>query len=126
MYHLEWKIPEIVLHIKYWDILSLSDLMAAMTILKEDYLDHSAEPIHLILDLSELKVFPKRMPDLHKAMGIIAGHSNMGWVIIVGFLNPVLNFIASLLTQIYNVHLTSEPDMERALATLRRIDTRLL
>jgi hypothetical protein len=125
MYQLEWTIPDKVFYIKYWDSLTLDELMEATTLIKEQYLDNHEGPIHMMADLSELQDFPKRVNELHKAMDLFARHPSMGWVILIGFRNPVVNFLASLLTQVTNLNMKTESSQERALDILKRVDATL-
>jgi hypothetical protein len=64
-------------------------------------LDTGQAPIHLIVDTSDLKQFPTNLSALRKSQAYLL-HPNVGWIIVINT-NPLLNYLAHILTAIAKV-----------------------
>jgi hypothetical protein len=64
-------------------------------------LDKGQAPVHLIVDTTDLKKFPTNLSALRNSQAYLT-HSNVGWVIVINT-NPLLNYLAHILTAIAKV-----------------------
>ena len=87
------------------------------------HIEEGIAPIHVIIDVSELDSFPTNV----RKTASYASHlrdPRLGWAVVVGG-NPLLDFVASLLSQITGFKLTKSATVEDALIFLRKQDNTL-
>jgi hypothetical protein len=87
------------------------------------YLDQASQPIHLVLDVRQVKT--------HPSMKTFFGwkhlkHPNLGYTMMIGMAsNPVVRFMAGIVVKAVGVHLKDVESDDEALAHLAIIDSRL-
>jgi hypothetical protein len=83
-------------------------------------LDSGQAPIHLLVDTSKLTQFPTNLNALRKSQGYLA-HPNVGWIIMVNT-NPLLNFLAHMVTSIAKANTRMVKSLEEGKQLLRTLD----
>ncbi len=91
------------------------------THVRDKYLAPASHKIHCVMDATGLSSYPNNLKVLHKATEVSVRHPNMGWVILVGFDNPILRFIGGAIGQILNVNFRQVKSLEEARKTLEHI-----
>jgi hypothetical protein len=98
MWQAGWYIDQRVIHCRVIDSISIEELRAMNDHLSK-MVDQGTAPVHLMLDGTDMKSFPRNLNTLREASHIIR-HPGIGWLIAVGVQNPLLTFIGSIVTQI--------------------------
>jgi hypothetical protein len=83
-------------------------------------LDKGKAPVHLIVNTTDLKQFPTNVNGLRKSLAYLA-HPNIGWIIIVNT-NPLLNFLAHIVTSIVQAKSRTVKTFEEGKQLLRTLD----
>ena len=97
---------------------------AKVVVIDTRHLEEGIAPVHIIIDVSELDSFPTNV----RQTASYASHlrdPRLGWAVVVGG-NPLLDFVASLLSQITGFKLTKSGTPEAALEFLRTQDATLM
>lgn len=87
----------------------------------------SGQPlVHVICDLKNIEKFPTNVAGMRKSLEQME-HDRMGWVIVCGAGNPLLRFIASVITQfvIPNVRLRMFDTVQQGIEFLHEHDATL-
>lgn len=95
------------------------------THLRDEYLEKGDSPVHVIIDATALTSYPRSLSTLRTGTALSIGHPNIGWVILVGFDNPLVKFLASTVVQILGVKFKQVNSLELAKDVLSRVDSRL-
>jgi hypothetical protein len=95
------------------------------THLRDEYLEKGERPIHCIIDAAGLTGYPRNIGTLRRGTSISVNHPNIGWVVLVGFDNPLVKFLASAVVQILGIKFKQVESLAEAREILSRVDTRL-
>jgi hypothetical protein len=99
-----WRVEERIIYIRFWGDTTLKDAEEFNAHLIE-MLEQGTPPVHLIIDLRELKSTPNDFRNLSKIIKFPL--QQIGWVMNVGMPNPVLGFIAAALAQLFGARMRS-------------------
>jgi hypothetical protein len=84
------------------------------------FLDQGTPPIHIILDTTNVKKHPMNVAKLRQASKIL-DHPAVGWIVLISS-NPVIHFLATVVTQITKSRYRSASSVEEAIPFLREQD----
>ncbi|HYO89746.1 MAG TPA: hypothetical protein VER79_13945 [Candidatus Limnocylindrales bacterium] len=89
--------------------------------------DQGTTPVHMIVSLLAVTHFPRNLYQLQTAIRDNPRLDRLGWIVITIRHNPMLSFVASILTQVRfsNLRISMSEDMAGALRQLRERDTSL-
>lgn len=82
-------------------------------------------PVHIILDASRLTGYPRNIRVLKKASEPTANHPDLGWLLLVGFDNPVVKFFSTVLVQMFKLRFKQVGTVKEAVDTIERVDLSL-
>ncbi|QPC82663.1 hypothetical protein G4Y79_23740 [Phototrophicus methaneseepsis] len=85
-------------------------------------IDEGMRPVHLVLDATGLTGYPVNVRVLKQSSEASASHPDVGWLILIGFTNPVIKFFSSVLAQLFNLNFKQAESTEEAVSILRRVD----
>jgi hypothetical protein len=74
------------------DLRSMNDQMRTLA-------EKGQAPVHIILEFTRLKTFPKQLTQLRDVAHILR-HRAVGWILAVGGQNPLFTFIGTMVAQI--------------------------
>jgi hypothetical protein len=83
-----------------------------------------APMVHVLMDDGDITDFPKSIPELRNMMRW-QEHHKLGWVVAYPNNNPLLNFIATVLSQTFGSRYRRVESLEDALTYLRDADLAL-
>lgn len=96
----------------------INDELAAM-------IDQGEKPVHILFDLSEVGAVPNNLFKLREATHIVT-HPGLGWVVVAGIDNPLIQFLGSMVSQLGRLsRYRVLPTIEKAYAHLRQMDDSL-
>lgn len=93
--------------------------------LRDNYLDKGSAPVHAIIDASGMTGYPRSLKVLQQSTAISVKHPNIGWVILIGFDNPLIKFLSTAVSQVLGVKFKQVETFEQAKEVLKRVDFRL-
>jgi len=121
----KWEIPERVGIYDLGEIYSFEDAIQLKSQML-NLLEHSALPLHIMIDICQLKEFPKRMNAETWAMAEWMRHSKLGWLIIINNgINPMANFLVTSVGKVIGVNTRFVKTHEEAMEILLRMDQTL-
>jgi hypothetical protein len=88
-----------------------------------DYINQGTAPVHLVVDMSELKSFPTNITKVNQ-MNQYLKNPARGWVVVIGG-NSLSNFLVNVLSQVVKFPVTQRPALNDALDFLRKNDATL-
>jgi hypothetical protein len=89
-----------------------------------DFINQGTAPVHLIVDMSELKSFPTNITKVNQ-MNQYLKNPARGWVVVIGG-NTLSNFLVNVLSQVVKFPVTQRPALNDALDFLRKNDATLV
>lgn len=125
-YSIEWYIDRRVTHQKLYDHITLDDVRG----LNADSIafQNAGTPlVHMIIDISKVEKFPTNLASIREMMKKQGDAETVGWVLLVGAHNPVVRFIASIITQLSgeNIHFRLIDSLNEAIDFLHEHDATL-
>lgn len=93
--------------------------------MRDEYLEKGQAPVHCIIDAAGLSGYPRNLKALRSGTSISANHPKMGWVLLIGFENAMLGFLATTISQLLGLKFKQVRSLAEARDVLRRIDDRL-
>jgi hypothetical protein len=78
------------------------------------FLNEGAAPVHLIVDLTQLKEVPTNMRQNTSMAGYLQ-HSSLGWTVLIGG-NVLINFMLSILGHVFKFRYVKRATLEESLA----------
>jgi hypothetical protein len=88
-------------------------------------IDQGKPPVHIVFDLGSIGHVPNNLFKLREATHVIS-HPGLGWVMVAGIHNPLVNFLGSMVAQLGRLsRYRVMPGVEEALAHLGEIDETL-
>jgi hypothetical protein len=125
-YTLSWYKPNLVMHVKITGKFSEEEMFEYPEKIRDEYLPAGKAPVHLIIDIFDIEEYPRNISIIQKAVSIFQQHPSMGWVVLVGFNNPLTRFIANINLQIFGLSFRFAATMEEAIESLTKVDIRML
>lgn len=120
-YSVQWQEPNRVIHHIVTGNFTVEEASRANEELCA-LLDASTETVvHIIADITELTHFPTQLGQV-RSVGSYLSHSKMGWLILVGSMGPLLNFVISVMTQVARIQYRRADDLDGALAALTKLE----
>jgi hypothetical protein len=120
---ISWLVEGKVLLNTHPQILTMDDLQAANVIIKA-HLDAAQNPIHTIVDASQVEKYPLDIRSIVASMPNIK-HTNAGIFIVVGGGENSLRFVASLVSQLIGIKMHTCKTQAEAMAILVKADPSL-
>ena len=80
------------------------------------FLNEGAAPVHLIVDLTQLKEVPTNLRQNTSMAGYLQ-HPSLGWTVLIGG-NVLLNFMLSILGHVFKFRYVKRATLEESLAYL--------
>lgn len=87
------------------------------------FLNEGIAPVHLIVDMTELKSFPTNITKVN-TMNQYLKNPALGWVIVVGG-NTLSQFLVNVLSQVIRFRVAQRPTLQQAVDFLRAQDQSL-
>lgn len=87
-----------------------------------DMVSSSNEKVHLVIDVTKLKKFPTKVGEIRQSAARYLQRDNMGWLVVIGFSNPLIRFLSSVITQLSNINLIQVDSIDEAITRLQKID----
>ncbi len=122
-YELSWYHEQRVIYVRIWGDLTLDELRHYNTEVY-DKLDHGVSPVHLILDVTDMKQFPPSLTAL-KSTAHYLSHPNLGRNVMIG--GPMLaQSFARITAQLLKLDFRTTRTMREALSLLKDGDATLV
>jgi hypothetical protein len=125
-YQISWNQVGRIAQAEIRDSISVEELEAYGETLIQDYLEQGQSPVHIISDARGMTHFPTHLLKVKQLTEAWLKHPNIGWAIVIGKSNPMLNFLAAAVTQVIGVKYRMVATPEEALETLQKLDASLL
>ncbi len=87
------------------------------------FLNEGVAPVHLIVDMTELKSFPTNITKVN-TMNQYLKNPSLGWVVVIGG-NTLSQFLVNVLSQVIRFRVAQRPTLEQAVDFLRAQDPSL-
>lgn len=116
-----WYIPKRVIYLKIEGDITIADIEAISTHLIE-MLDQGTAPVHCFADDENIGKIPYKIAEFRKTATALA-HPSMGWLIAIGLVHPMVNFIIPLIAQLFKVNYYRCYTVKQAQDILTRRDT---
>jgi len=88
-----------------------------------DYINQGISPVHLVVDMSELKSFPTNITKVNQ-MNQYLKNPARGWVVVIGG-SALSNFVVNVISQVIKFPVTQRPTLNDALEFLKKNDVTL-
>lgn len=124
-YEVRWYEQDRVIQTVITGDITIPELEAMRDELINDYLTQGQAPIHIISDARQMAKFPSQPLVVMRLTEPWLRHPNMGWAIVVGKTNPMLNFLAAAVTNLLHVNYRMTNSVEEAVETLETLDRSL-
>jgi len=124
-YTFSWEVPDRVGFFDFGETYSLEDA-DHLKVKMLEMLEHSTQPLHIMIDIGALKHFPMRMNAETWAMAEWMRHPKLGWMLIINnTTNPMANFMVSVVGKAVGVKTRFVKSREEAHETIFRMDLSL-
>lgn len=97
----EWYIPSRLIYLDIWGDVTLEEIEAVNAEVVR-LLDQGDSPVHLLGRDQDVGKMPVNLRELQKRFTLV-NHPTLGWIVGVGEVNPVLNFLFPMLMKIARV-----------------------
>lgn len=102
------------------------DLITEMNMyVRDEFIERGQAPIHLIVDATGLTDFPRNVRVLKNSTQFSVDNAKVGWVILIGFENPLIKFVSSVIAQMFHLRFKQVKTFEDATDLLQRVDLSL-
>ncbi len=88
-----------------------------------DYINRGIAPVHLVVDMAELKGFPTNITKVNQ-MNQYLKNPARGWVVVIGG-STLSNFVVNVISQVIKFPVTQRPTLNDALEFLKKNDPTL-
>ncbi len=124
-YTFAWEVPDRVGYFDLGESYSLEDANRLRVQMLE-MLEHSTQPLHVMINICELKQFPMRMNAETWAMAEWMRHPKLGWLLVINKdANPMAHFLVSAVGKTIGVKTRFVKSREDAHETVFRMDLSL-
>ncbi len=89
-----------------------------------DLLSQGETPVHMIVDMRELKTFPTNMTKVHSMTAFMKSPA-LGWVVVVGG-TSLTSFLVNVMSQIVKFRVANRHTVEEAIEFLNKQDPTLV
>ncbi len=125
-YTIDWYIDRRVTYLQFYGQVVLEDVRG----INADsiaFQEAGIPLVHMIIDISRVEKFPTNLAAIREMMKKQGDSETVGWVLIVGADNPVIRFIASIITQLSgeNIHFRLIDSLNDAVDFLHEHDATL-
>ena len=117
-----WYHPEKIVYFRVFDVLTVEQLAQASAIIGDNVMTGAA-PVHLIVDVVNMKSIPTNVLEIKK-LNEYLGDERMGWLIVVGA-NHLVTMIATVISQLAKTRYRNFKSLEPALMFLASQDETL-
>lgn len=124
-YTIDWLVPQRITIIEIVGNYTSHDLTESTIQVRDGFLDKGTPPVHLICDVRQITSYPTQIFVIKQASEIYLRHPNMGRLLLVGFDNPLMRFIASAVSQTMRARFQQAESIEQALSNLKAYDQTL-
>jgi hypothetical protein len=124
-YRVDWLIPQRVVVIEINGDYTAQDLNESTLQVRDQFLDTGVAPVHLICDVRHITSYPTQIFVIKQASEIYLRHPNMGRLVLVGFDNPLMRFIANAVSQTMRARFQQANSVEEAVQGLKAMDETL-
>jgi hypothetical protein len=113
-----------VYYIHCWGDVTLTDLADAIdaTIDAKSEMASNQMFFHTITNLQDVHKIPLNIKQIMDATKDLKGNSVNGWAIVVGNMNPLVQFVLSTMGQMFKFRIRLFPTLEEGLAFLNEVD----
>jgi hypothetical protein len=119
----QWHTEGRILVVRLWGEISVEDFQTASARTAE-LIAQGTSPVHILSDNSGVTRMPYSLRQLVDSAQSMR-QPGMGWLIIIGPVNPALQFFGSMIAQILNVNFRAIASQEEALNFLIQRDPTL-
>jgi hypothetical protein len=124
-YSFGWQVPERVVLFTLGEIYTLEDAGLLNKQMLE-LLENSTQPLHMLVDLNQLRQYPKRVTEEVWSITKCLRHQQMGWMVIINDgANPMAHLIATVVGKTTGVKMRFVKSPDEAVETLHRMDLTL-
>ncbi len=122
----KWYVEDRVLYLRIYGIVTLEDIQN-LNVTATSLVAASKSIVHVMVDLSEIERFPTSLATIKEFVKPTSNQQALGWVILFGTTNPLLRFLASVVTQLAgeNVRMRMLDQLSDALEFLCKQDETL-
>lgn len=117
-----WHKPDKIVFSEVIGNFTEAELMEVSQQIRDEYLAKGIKPVHVICDARSITEYPRNVMMIRRASEIYLKHPSMGWVIFIGFDNPLVRFLSNAVAQISGVNFRHVGTLEDAEAILEKID----
>src|SRR5258706_3845383 len=124
-YSFDWQVSERVVLFTLGETYTLEDAGLLNKQMLE-LLDKSTQPLHMLVDLTNMRHYPKRVTEEVWSITKCLRHKQMAWMLVINHaVNPMAHFIASVVGKTTGVKMRFVKSKGEALETLHRMDLTL-
>jgi hypothetical protein len=121
-YKLSWYLEGRIAQSTLTGSVSIEEMEAYNQDLIDKYLNVGQPPVHIISDTRDMRQFPTSLIKVKEINEKWLRHPNLGWAVVVGNSNILLNFLAAAVTKMIGVNYRMVATHEDAIVTLKKID----
>lgn len=122
-YTVEWYIPSRLIYLNIWGDITLEEIEVVNADVVR-LLDQGDSPVHLLGRDQDVDKMPVNLRELQKRFNLVS-HPTLGWIVGVGEVNPVLNFVFPMLMKIARVDFVRRSTLVDAEDFLKKNDMSL-
>lgn len=120
----EWYLENRIILTEFSETLTIEGLVANDSVIL-DMVQGGQAPVHLVIDVRQLDEFPTNISKIRNSARRYLMLDNMGWMVVVGFDNPIIRFLSSVITQMTDINMIQVDDLDEAMARLQKVDLTL-
>jgi hypothetical protein len=124
-YQVSWYCENRVIYLQFKDVITIEELAAVIDFAVQGVRTGIA-PVHLIVDIQDVKAIPSNVLEIKKVIPPMTKEQSdqTGWILLIG-MNPLINTIVSMITQLLSTRYRNFKYVKLALQFLAQQDETL-
>ncbi len=122
-YQLSWYQPDRIVLMELTGLLATTEVQPLITA-AGDYVQNGKPLVHFLLDTTQLQKI-ESVPEILKVVQHNPPHPNMGWMLVIGAMNPLVRFFLDFAGMLMRARYRRFDTREQALKFLADMDSSL-
>jgi len=119
-----WQVENRVIYVEVQGDVPIEDVWTSTEEITK-LLDSGQRPVHLLADMRQMGKIPTQVNQMRLANQAVMQHPALGQVFGIGSMNPIVQLLAAVITQVARVEYRSVSSPEEAMRILERTDLTL-
>jgi hypothetical protein len=121
MYKIGWAEENSIVHVELSQEITIDELRILYTELIQNYLDTAKGKVHLIVSGGKVTKLPPNVAEITRIFRDLPRHAHIGITVYVELLNPIMSFLANVVSQIVGQNYKTSKSVPEAIAVLKTL-----